>query len=128
MRRLKEVLDQGGHVWIAGDRERGRQKISAPLLGGRLDFPTGAPSLAFRHGAALVPVHTERLGPFHYRAVLGKPVGADRAHKNTFIEHAVREFADTIERQVIAKPADWNWRHPRVQDLIRSLKDSHDGA
>ncbi len=114
MRRLKEVLLSGGRVCVAGERDSGRQKLGARVLGRKMTFPTGAPALAHSHGVPLIPLFVERLGKFHYRGIIGEPVRADRTKKQVFLKQAVADFASRIEGHLLRCPADWSWTDFRV--------------
>ena len=109
MRVLLDRLDANATLSIFADGV-GRRPVTARLLGRQVKFPTGAPGLAYRKGAALLPVYGVRLGPHRYRVVIQAPIalpsGTDRM---TYISGAIAEFAHRLEAQIRANPADWLW-------------------
>jgi len=112
LRRLEDWLRQNGCVSIMGEHQ-GRQNVEAPLLAETRSFATGAPSLAWRQGSALLTVYATREGPFRYRVVVEPPIDADRSlDRKRFAEAAVREFAARLSRRLAEHPADWEgWKH-----------------
>ena len=71
-------------------------------------FATGAPSLAWIENSGLLVVHALRLGPFHYRVVVDRPIHVDRSiSRKTFAVQAVAEFVRRLEAVVEKRPQDW---------------------
>jgi lauroyl/myristoyl acyltransferase len=56
---------------------QGAKTRAAPFLGGELRVATGAPSLALRTGAPLLPVFTVREGPGRFLTAIEPPLRAD---------------------------------------------------
>jgi lauroyl/myristoyl acyltransferase len=115
LRRLGEWLQQNGCVSIMGEHA-GRRNVAAAVLGMTSCFALGAPSLAWRHGAALLTVYAAREGRFRYRVVIEKAMDVDRSlERKKFAEAAVQEFAARLERRVAEQPAAWEgWEHGRL--------------
>ena len=105
---LRERLRQNRCVSLFGEHE-GRQNVSAPFLGGRRGFALGAPSLAGFEDSALLPVYSERVGPFANRVVVDRPIPVDCGKKRKeFVAAAVAEFAQRMETVIRAQPESWH--------------------
>lgn len=124
MRRLRASIRESGFVCVAGERDTGRQRISAKVLGREMLYATGAPALALSHNVPLVPLFVKRLGPFHYRATIGEPVQADRTQKQPFVAEAIADYAARIERHLLQAPASWDWSNSRVINWARPGRPS----
>lgn len=119
LHRIGEVLKKKGCVWIAGERSRAKKLVPSELLGHEGLFPVGAPILALRNHATLLPVHTERLGRFHYRVTIEAPIPLDRnMRRRQMINQAVQGFAQLLARRILAGPGDWDWNHLWVKTLL----------
>jgi lauroyl/myristoyl acyltransferase len=87
----------------------GRQNVHVSVFGKTRVLATGAPAIAHRTGAALIPVATSREGPWRYRIRLGAPIEVDRSvPRRTALDHPTRAYARFIEEAVIAHPGDYN--------------------
>ena len=108
---LKAVADRlatNAVVSIRGDMSKGRINVAAPLLGFDTYYPTGAPALAHRTGAVLLPIATMRVGVNRYQVVIEPPIGADRSLlRGEFRQRAVREYAARLDRRVRLNPGSW---------------------
>lgn len=105
--RVRAHLRSGACVSIFGDR-MGRQQLDGPFLRGRRKFATGAPSLAWVENCALFSAYAIRTGPFRYRVVVEEPIPVDRSlPRKEFVQRAVGEFAQRMERAVERHPSDW---------------------
>lgn len=117
--RLGEVLRSKGCVWIAGERTRAKKLVAAEFLGRSGRFPVGAPMLALRHGAVLLPAYTERLGRLHYRVTIESPVAFDHSmRRKQIVDNAVQDFARRLANQITRNPGDWDWNHLWVTELL----------
>jgi lauroyl/myristoyl acyltransferase len=104
---LVERLNEGAVVSIFGDLP-GRQNARSPLFSGYIVTATGAPGLAHRTGATLLPAHVERLGRSRYRVVIQEPIIEDRSlPRPEFIRRTSEEFVRRLEACVRRRPADW---------------------
>ena len=107
LNRLRGRLRENACVSIFGEHE-GRQGAEVEVLGARWRFALGAPSLAWLEGAELLTVYPLRIAPFHYRVVIDEPIAADRsAPRKAFAQQALAEFAERLERLIVAYPAQW---------------------
>jgi KDO2-lipid IV(A) lauroyltransferase len=107
MRRLREILAGNGILSIAGEH-RGRQNVRVAFLGEEAELATGGWNLARSSGAALLPVHAQRCGPGSYRVVIEPPLPVDPDLPRAESARAVvGAFAALLERNVRARPADW---------------------
>ena len=123
---LKVMIDRlssNETVSIFGEL-RDRQSVAAPLFGRSLQFANGAPSLAWKTGAALLTMHAVREGPYRYRVVIEEPVAADRSlPRKEYVRLAVQEFTRRLEQRVIAHPAEWmGWYGEHWTTLPASLQ------
>lgn len=122
--RIGAVLQNNGCVWIAGERLRAKKLISAKLLGRIGRFPAGAPTLALRHGATLLPTHTQRLGRFYYRVTIEPPVSlAANVRSKVVINEAVQDYAQRLASRILENPGDWDWAYSWVEDLLTNQSE-----
>ncbi|HEX6014366.1 MAG TPA: hypothetical protein VFY87_21740 [Geminicoccaceae bacterium] len=109
LRRLTALLRRNAVVSITVAAE-GTRQARAPLLGGFLCVASGAPHLAARTGAALLPVVTLRTGPGRFltriEAPLPTPPGGS---PDDPLEQAVAELARRLEPYVLAHPDQIAW-------------------
>ncbi len=123
--RVGKVLKGKGCVWIAGERTRAKKLECVELLGREACFPVGAPLLARRYNAALLPVHTERLGRFHYRVVVEAPLDLDHdLDRDEMVKGAVNNYSNRLEARLCAKPGDWDWNHLWVKNLASNRSEN----
>ena len=96
-------LQENGIVSITV-RGAARRPIDAPFLAGRYSIAPGAPYLAAKTGAALLPTHTVRLTDGHYRVTLEPPIDVDGT---AAIEAAGQDYARRLEPHVLRDPGQW---------------------
>ena len=112
LKKLREQVEANGAVsFTVGDQ--GRRKATAQFLGGRLTLATGPLAMAQATGAALLPVHTLRLGPGRFAVIIEAPVelklGADGEPDYAA---AVQRYADLLAPIVLRDPGQWRgWRY-----------------
>jgi len=117
--RLGNALKNKGCVWIAGERTRAKKLLAIDLLGHRGHLPVGAPSLARRYNAVLLPASAERFGRFHYRVTIEAPIQVGQSmRRNEMINQAVQEYAQRLADQILKSPGDWDWNHLWVKSLV----------
>jgi lauroyl/myristoyl acyltransferase len=118
LRAVGRCLKGNGCVWISAERRHAQNPLIAPLFGRQAEFPPGAPTLAMRYKATLIPAYTERIGTFHYRLTLAPPIEFDpgQSRKRALADAACR-FSTLLEERVAANPAGWNWSSGWVRDL-----------
>ena len=111
LRDLVARLEANRVLSIFGETS-GQAARTAEVLGRESEFATGAPALARRTGAALLPAYTRWLGPNRYEVVIGEPIAVDRsAPRGESLEKAVQAFAVKLEEAIRAHPESWNrWR------------------
>ncbi len=98
----------------------GRKTLEAPILGLAKEFALGAPALAYRCGAALLPVSAARKGPYDYEVTIEPAIEPDlsdlpqsnapadeRQRREAFVQRAVETYARRQETAVRANPSDW---------------------
>ncbi len=106
--RLMRELKANRVVAILGELV-GRQNVHVSVFGKTRVLATGAPAIAHRTGAALIPVATSREGPWRYRIRLGAPIEVDRSlPRRAALDGPTRAFARFIEDAVIENPGDYN--------------------
>lgn len=91
----------------------GRQNVATDFFEERAEFATGAPSLAWKMGSALLPVYVVREGRFRYRVVIDEPIEVDRGlTRKEFAQRAIEDFSRRLQLRIAEYPADWmGWVH-----------------
>jgi len=113
--RIGEVLKSNGCIWIACHGARNQRHLAVEMLGHTINLPAGAPTIAMRHKAVLIPTHTKRLGKFNYQVILGAPIELDPDLKRReAVQRIVQEYADLLGRSLIDQPASWHWSHAPI--------------
>ncbi len=109
MQRLLEALSRNGIVSITAGAWEGRRVVEAGILGRRVALANGAPAIAHRTGAALLPVVGCRLpGNEGFRVEILPPLPIDsRAGRDTEASRATGEFLERTEPWVREFPAQW---------------------
>ena len=101
---------------ITAGQWEGRRLASAPLLGGRYTLAAGAPNLAYRTGAVLLPVITTRArtgGSFVVK--IGQPLATEFADKADALRTATAGFLNELEPAVRDYPDQWRgWKYLEV--------------
>jgi lauroyl/myristoyl acyltransferase len=119
LRRIGEVLRNNGCVWIAGERNRAKKLVSAELFNRVGRFPVGAPLLALRHKATLLPAYTQRLGRFHYRVTVEPPILLNRNTRSSeIIDQAVQDYTHRLADRILQNPGDWDWAYSWAKNLV----------
>jgi hypothetical protein len=122
--RIGEVLQNSGCIWIACHGARNQRNLTVKLLGHTAHLPGGAPTIAMRHNAVLIPAHTKRLGRFHYQVSLAPPIALDiGVDRRETIQGIVQDYADLLGARLLEQPSSWHWSHaPTACGLVRSCK------
>jgi len=107
------ALAENGVVSITAGAWEGRRVARGSLLGGRLALATGAPGLAQRTGAVLLPVFTTRIvGSTAFRVKIGEPLAANGADRALAIRAATAGFLAQLEVAIRAAPDQWRgWKY-----------------
>lgn len=110
--RIGEILQNNGCIWIACHGARNQRNLTVKMLGQTAELPAGAPTIAMRHNAALIPAHTRRLGRFHYQVTLGPPVSLDiGGNRREAVQCIVQDYADLLSARILEEPGSWHWSH-----------------
>jgi predicted LPLAT superfamily acyltransferase len=114
IRELKRRLNENGLVSITASPE-GRRLVEQPFLGGVIAFATGAPSLAFATGAALLPVVTLRRGSKAFEVIVGRGLECSRENsRRDGVVELVRQFVGYVETLALQHPTSclvWSSLH-----------------
>jgi len=114
VRRLK----LGDIVCLMGDRNIGDGAVDVNFFGERTQLPGGPATLAFRTGAAIVPVAVYHRGEVSH-AIVEPPVAAVREGRlRADVERVTQDIAHVLERQIRRAPEQWivlqpNWPSDR---------------
>jgi lauroyl/myristoyl acyltransferase len=113
LREAKAVLDDNRIVSITAGAWEGHHVARGPLLSGRFSLATGAPDLAQRTGAALLPVVTTRIaGNKAFRVKIGEPLATEFEDKLEAIRTATAGFLAELEIAVLESPDQWRgWKY-----------------
>ncbi len=85
-----------------------QQPVKARFLAGELDIAGGAPSLALRSGAALLPVFPVQTGANEFSVEIGPRIEMSRSiSRAAAIQGAVDEYARQLEPYVRSHPGQW---------------------
>ncbi|MDA0655776.1 MAG: hypothetical protein O2912_05135 [Proteobacteria bacterium] len=107
MRTLGIHLKQNAVVSITV-RATGIRPIDAPFMDSIYSIATGAPDLAYKYGATLLPVFTVKEDDGGYRVLVDRPldlqIGSDRKKATKL---AVHEYARRLEHYVLSHPEQW---------------------
>ncbi len=105
--RLGEILDANGVVSVrAGGTAK--RPLLAPFLEGKLPLGAGAPLVAHRAGAPLLPVFTLRDGNGGFVVRIGTPLDMPAtAARSEAIQAAADDFARRLEPLVRQAPGEW---------------------
>lgn len=106
---IRTLLKRLGDNEIVSIRagNRGAKTIAAPMLGGKVTFAVGAPSLAQAAGAPLLPVFCEPTGTASFVLSIEPPITATVAGEAGATE-AVIEYARRLEAFVTDHPELWS--------------------
>jgi lauroyl/myristoyl acyltransferase len=100
-------LAENGLVSI-NERRAGRQPVIVPFLGGQLQTAPGAPVLALKSGAALLPVATRRIENGAFRVTIDPPIELDATlPTREAVGSAVVQYANRLADHVLAAPGEW---------------------
>ena len=104
---LAERLKRNAVVSITV-RGNSNRPIRVPFFDDWLAIAPGAPVLASKTGAALIPVFTVRLASGRYQIKLGPAIEASPDHsREESIRAAARSYAQQLEPHVLAYPGQW---------------------
>lgn len=93
-------------------REAVARPLEAPFLGGTIGFAAGAPNLAHKTGAALLPVHVFARDDGSYDAVIEGPLDFDPDEpRGQACIGLARQYAVALTPHVLAHPGQWRGWH-----------------
>ncbi len=105
-----KAVDRGDLVSIMGDRAYDYGSVDASLLGGAVQFPYGAFSIAAAAKCPVVVLLSAKTGTKKYIAdvshVIAPPAGA-RKEKQAAIQACVQDFASVLEDYAESHPYQW---------------------
>jgi lauroyl/myristoyl acyltransferase len=113
LREAKAVLEDNRFVSITAGAWEGHHVARGPMLSSRFSLATGAPDLAQRSGAALLPVITTRIaGSKAFRVKIGAPLATEFEDKLEAIRAATAAFLAELEIAVQESPDQWRgWKY-----------------
>ena len=104
---LAARLRDTGIVTVTAN-DQARRPLAVPFLGGRLALAPGAPLLAHRTGAALLPAFAFRDEAGALTVTVEPPIAvACDAERNTAVADAAREYAARLEPYALEFPGQW---------------------
>jgi lauroyl/myristoyl acyltransferase len=108
LRRLCTVLANNGVVSITV-YSWGAQAVEAPFLGSRIRIGTGAPGLAWKTGAPLLPVFAIRNAETgRFDLLIDEPLQINQtAPKSEAEKSIVTQYLTRLEPHVVANPGQW---------------------
>lgn len=103
------LLREPGILGVLVDQHAGNSGVWTPFFGRLCSTSPLAATLAIRTGAAVIPVAIHTAGFAKWRVVLSPeiPWKADEPDTLTL------QINKSLERQILASPADWFWVHNR---------------
>ncbi len=112
-RAIIRTLKEGGFLAMLVDQKM-NNGISVPFFGREAMTPTGAPSLALRHDAPIVPAWCERLPGQRFRVTIypeiPRPNTGDKDKDVFEYALALNRF---LEARIRENPMNWLWLHNR---------------
>jgi len=118
LKTMRARLKKNGVVSITVGNQ-GRRRTTARFLGGSLVLATGPLAMAHETGAALLAVHTLRLGTGRFRVIIEPPIkiaiGKDGAPDYA---GAAQRYADMLGPVVLRDPGQWRgWRYTSARPI-----------
>jgi hypothetical protein len=105
--RLIDRLRDGNVVSIT-EGGTSLRPLTVPFLNGSLRLAPGAPGIARRSGAAMLPAFATRAATSRHIVTIGPPLAFPRGpSKDHFLEGAARSFAERLETNVREHPGAW---------------------
>lgn len=113
LREAEAVLADNHIVSITAGAWEGHRVARGPLLGCRFSLASGAPDLASRTDAALLPVIATRVaGSQTFRVKIGAPLATDFEDRLDAIRAATAGFLAELELAVRQSPDQWRgWKY-----------------
>ena len=116
VKRVLAALDNNEIVFILADNLK-KGKIESSLFGHRVFTPRGPVSLAFRSGAAVLPVHLIRNYEGRLELVIGQEIAmARKGDLLTDIKENTAQTMAHLESLIRRYPDQWNWLTVRMRE------------
>ncbi|HVR68550.1 MAG TPA: hypothetical protein VMT98_18015 [Verrucomicrobiae bacterium] len=126
--RLVDRLKEGGVVSVTAQATSLRP-IAVPFLGGTLNLAPGAPGIAYRSGAALLPVIATRDAVNHHAITIEPALPLPRGlPKEQAFEHAAQAFAHRLATHVRQSPGSWFGWQDAVEAQVGASEPVQFGA
>jgi lauroyl/myristoyl acyltransferase len=110
MRPVFRALERNEIVGITVDGGGGRKTVRLPFLGRSANFQTGAPDLAVRTGAAIVPAFIVTEAGLRHRLTIHPPLRFDpSAGRDENRDGILRQFVGLLEQQVRRHPDHYGY-------------------
>lgn len=108
IQRLLQRLAENGIVSVTATAAEGRNLCDAAFLKGRLRIAPGAPKIAYRSGAPVLPVFIvpDPEAP-RFRLVVEDPLKMDGAGEAAAVSTAVQDYVNRLEKYVLQRPEFW---------------------
>jgi hypothetical protein len=107
LRLLERILRENGLVSISCV-PRGRRQVRLGIAGGQVPVPSGAPSLALRSGAALLPVFLVRRGAGQLDVLVEAPLEPPPScPQRAAVEALLGQYVERLRLHVRRDPAAW---------------------
>lgn len=118
LKRLIAMLRRGGIVGLLIDQDTKTDGVFVPFFHRQAYTPSGAASLAFRTGAAVVVGFIVREGRDRHRVIVHGPLVLPRSGDNVQeVRDETARFTKMIEDQIRKTPEQWIWMHRRWKTL-----------
>ncbi len=106
-RQCLQRLREGRMIGLLGDREFGRNGVSASFLGQPLTLPKGPAVLSLRAQAPIVPTFLIREGRGAFRLCIEPPLWPGRAAGVSAVGALTQRYAGILERYLTRYPEQW---------------------
>ena len=104
-----DLVQKGGILAILIDQHAGDNSLWTPLFGRLASTSTLAGIIAQRTGAPLISVAIHTTGPARWRCEIEPAVEST----GRSVEELTAILNRTLEKEIVASPADWFWVHDR---------------
>jgi len=117
MTRVAGFLRRGGFLGILADQHGGHEGVPVPFFGTLTSSAVGPGALALSARVPLIPIWSERVGPFRHRVRFGDPLPVERlASREETLRKAAEASNRAIEAMVRSAPEQWFWLHKRFKE------------
>ena len=104
---LRRLVGENAVVSITV-RGTARRPVTVPFLSSQIDVAPGAPSLAYKSGAVLLPVFPLRNESGGFKVFVEPPIEIDRSlDRAQATAGAVQQYARSLDGYVLAYPGQW---------------------